>query len=153
MSFKIRKLNKTVGLDNPTEVFCNEVAGEHLVPQEALLEIVNLHTLETDLPKLSKCFHVSRGAIMRRLRTLDKIPQQLYEMYKNSQRKRHKDSSAPIGGFTPYHYRLLNAAGEHFARTAFAAYYEEKITLADLAAAFSKCDTKHLPKIESVIFT
>ena len=139
-------------LDNPTEVFCNEVAGEVLVPQDELLEIVNLHTLETDLPKLSKYFHVSRGAIMRRLRTLDKIPQQLYEIYKNSQRKRHKDSSAPTGGFTPYHYRLLNAAGEHFARTAFAAYYEHKITLADLAAAFSKCDTKHLPKIESVIF-
>ena len=138
--------------DNPTEVLCNEVAGEVLVPQDQLLEIVNLRTLETDLPKLSKHFHVSRGAIMRRLRTLDKIPQQLYETYKNSQRKRHKDSSAPTGGFTPYHYRLLNAAGEHFARTAFTAYYEEKITLADLASAFSRCDTKHLPKIESVIF-
>ena len=138
--------------DNPTEVFCNEVAAGVLVPKDELLEIVNLHTLETDLPKLSKHFHVSRGAIMRRLRTLDKIPQQLYETYKNSQRKRHKDSSAPTGGFTPYHYRLLNAAGEHFARTAFTAYYEEKITLADLASAFSRCDTKHLPKIESVIF-
>ena len=58
--------------DNSTEVFCNEVAGEVLVPKGELLEIVNLHTLETDLPKLSKHFHVSRGAIMRRLRTLEK---------------------------------------------------------------------------------
>ena len=138
--------------DNPTEVLCNEVAGEVLVPKDQLLEIVNLHTLETDLPKLSKHFHVSRGAIMRRLRTLDKIPQQLYETYKNRQRKRHKDSSAQIGGVVPYHNRLLNAAGEHFARTAFTAYYEQKITLADLASAFSKCDPKHLFKIEGVIF-
>ena len=139
-------------LDNPTEVFCNEVAGEVLVPQDELLEIVNLHTLETDLPKLSKYFHVSRGAIMRRLRTLDKISQQLYEMYKNSQRKGHKDSLAPISMPAPYHTRLLNAVGEHFAKTAFRAYYEQKITLADLSDAFAKCDPKHLFEIESIIF-
>ena len=52
----------------------------------------------------------------------------------------------------PYHNRLLNTAGEHFARTAFTAYYEEKITLADLSDAFAKCDPKHLFEIESIIF-
>ena len=138
--------------DNSTEVFCNEVAGEVLVPKDELLERVNLHTLEKALPHISKHFHVSPGVIMKRLRTLDKISQQLYEMYRNRQRKRHKDSSAQIGGVVPYHNRLLNTAGEHFARTAFTAYYEEKITLADLASAFSKCDPKHLFEIEGVIF-
>ena len=137
--------------EDPTEVFCNEVAEEVLVPKDELTERLNLHTIETDLPKLSKHFHVSRGAIMRRLRTLGKIPQQLYDTYKDSERKRHKDSP-PIGGPIPYHTRLLNSAGEHFARTAFTAYYEQKITLADLASSFSKCDPKHIPKLESSIF-
>ena len=136
---------------NPTEVFCNEVAGEVLVPKDELLERVNLHTLETDLPKLSKHFHVSRGAIMTRLRTIGYISKPTYEAYIQSRQEKYKDSP-PTGGPIPYHTRLLNAAGEHFARTAFTAYYEQKITLADLAASFSKCDPKHIPKLESAIF-
>ena len=122
-----------------------------MVPKDELLVGLNLHTLETDLAKLSKHFHVSRGAIMRRLRTLDKISQQLYEKYRNSRRKT-KNDGPPYGGPIPYHRRILNTAGEHFARTAFTAYYEQKITLVDLAASFSKCDPKHIPKLESAIF-
>ena len=136
---------------SPTEVFCNEVAGEVLVPKDELLERVNLHRLETDLPKLSKHFHVSREAIMTRLRTLRCISQPTYEAYIQSQQEKFEDSP-PTGGPIPYHTRLLNVAGEHFARTAFTAYYEQKITLADLAASFSKCDPKHVFEIEGVIF-
>ena len=89
---------------------------------------------------------------MRRLLTLRYISLKDYQAYRNDLLEKYQDSSAPTGGGAPYHNRLLNASGEHFARTAFTAYYEQKITLADLAAAFSRCDTKHLPKIESVIF-
>ena len=138
--------------DDPTEVFCNEVAGEVLVPKGELLERVNLHTLEKSLPHISEYFHVSPGVIMRRLLTLGKIPQQLYEIYRNSQRKRRKNSSAPSSRSVSYYNRLLNTAGESFAQTAFRAYYEQKITLADLSDAFSKCDPKHLFEIESIIF-
>ena len=137
--------------DNPTEVFCNEVAAGVLVPKDELSEEVNLHTLETDLPQISKYFRVSPEVIMRRLLTLDRISLKDYRAYRNSLLEKYKESS-PTGGGAPYHHRLLNAAGEHFARTAFTAYYEEKITLADLASAFSKCDPKHLFEIEGVIF-
>ena len=37
-------------------------------------------------------------------------------------------------------------------RTAFTAYYEDKITLAGLTSVFSYCNTKQLRKIESKIF-
>ena len=137
--------------DNPTEVFCNEVAAGVLVPKDELSEEVNLHTLETDLPQISKYFRVSPEVIMRRLLTLDRISLKDYRAYRNSLLEKYKESS-PTGGGAPYHHRLLNAAGEHFARTAFTAYYEEKITLADLASAFSKCDPKYLFEIEGVIF-
>ena len=137
--------------DNPTEVFCNEVAAGVLVPKDELSEEVNLPTLETDLPQISKYFRVSPEVIMRRLLTLDRISLKDYRAYRNSLLEKYKESS-PTGGGAPYHHRLLNAAGEHFARTAFTAYYEEKITLADLASAFSKCDPKHLFEIEGVIF-
>ena len=133
------------------EVFCNRVAGEILVPKNELLGIVNLDTLEKDLPKISKHFHVSPEVIMRRLQILKKISVNKYKAYRNSQLKKYKNATKRDGGHPPYSNRLLNASGEHFARTAFTAYYEDKITISELASAFSNCDTKHLSKIESRI--
>ncbi len=137
--------------DNPTEVFCNEVAAEVLVPADELSAIVNLHTLETGLPQISKHFRVSPEVIMRRLLTLRYISRQKYQAYRKKQQDKHKDSSGkPI--VVPHHYKLLNTSGEHFARTAFRAYYDQKITIADLSDAFSKCDPKHLFEIENLFF-
>ena len=136
---------------NPTEVFCNQVAAEVLVPTAELSPKVNLKTIDIDLPQFAKHFRVSPEVIMRRLQTLGFLSRQEYQAYRNTQLAKYKDST-PSGGPIPYHTRLLNVAGEHFARTAFTAYYEQKITLADLASSFSKCDPKHIPKLESSIF-
>ena len=137
--------------DNPTEVYCNEVAAEVLVPADELSQRVNRHTFETDLPEISKHFRVSPEVIMRRLLTLDYISRQKYQAYRKKQQDKHKDSSGkPI--VVPHHYKLLNTSGEHFARTAFRAYYDQKITIADLSDAFSKCDPKHLFEIENLFF-
>lgn len=137
--------------DDPTEVFCNEVAGKVLVPDHELKEKLNMPTLDADLPEMSKYFSVSREVIMRRLLDLGHISKKRYEDFRNHLLELNKHRSQPSGA-PPYSTRLINAAGVLFAQTAFKAYYEQKITLADLSAAFSKCDTKHLPKIESVIF-
>ena len=144
------------GIGNPslnqTEIFCNQVAAEVLVPENELLEIVKLQTLEKELSRISKYFHVSSETIMRRLLTLGRISQPDYEMYRKIQQEKYKEKSDKTGGIRPYHNRLLNASGEYFARTAFIAYYEEKITISELASVFSNCDTKHLFEIESLIF-
>lgn len=137
---------------NPIEAFCNSVAAEVLVPEDELLEVVNLQLLEEDLSKISKHFHVSREVIMRRLLTLNKISRQKYQTYRKTQEKKYKASSAKPDGAPPYHNLILNVSGEYFARTAFTAYYEDKITISELAAVFSNCDTQHLSEIESVIF-
>ena len=134
---------------NPTEVFCNRVAAEVLVPRDELLEIVKY---ETDLTKISKHFHVNPEVILRRLVTLEAISLQNYQAYRKRQREKYKDAPAQTGGFAPYHNRLLNASGEHFARTAFIAYYEGAITLAELASVLANSNTVHLSKIESAIF-
>ena len=137
---------------DPIEVFCNQVAAEVLVPENELLETINVETLEEDLSRISKHFHVSPEVIMRRLLTLGKISRHDYQAYRNRQLTKYKDTPAGTGGATPYHNRLLNTSGEYFARTAFTAYYEQKITRAELASVLSNCDTKHLAKIESTIF-
>ena len=137
---------------DPIEVFCNQVAAEVLVPEDELLEIVNLEMFEEELSGTSKFFHVSPEVIMRRLLTLEKISRHDYQMYRNRQLAKHNDTPERTGGAAPYHNRLLNTSGEYFARTAFTAYYEQKITRAELASVLSNCDTKHLAKIESTIF-
>ena len=142
---------------NPTEVFCNQVAAEVLVSTHDLLERLDPDGLEANLTdyvnKLSEHFRVNSEVVMRRLLSIGYISRQEYRAYRNSQSEKYKDSSPTRRSIPiPYHTRLLNSAGEHFARTAFTAYHEQKITLADLAASFSYCDPKHLPKIESAIF-
>ena len=113
--------------------------------------MVTLQTLEKDLSRISKHFHVSREIIMRRLLILDKISRQKYQNYTDNQQKKYKDTPQQSGGAPPYHNRLLNVSGVYFARTAFTAYYEDKITISELASAFSNCDTKYLSEIESDI--
>ena len=137
---------------DPIEVFCNQVAAEVLVPEDELLEIVNLEMFEEELSGTSKFFHVSPEVIMRRLLTLGKISRHDYRTYRNRQLAKYKGTPARTSGAVPYHHRLLNTAGEYFARTAFTAYYEQKITRAELASVLSNCDTKHLAKIEGTIF-
>ena len=137
---------------DPVEVFCNRVAAEVLLPENELLETVNLETLQEDLSRTSKFFHVSPEVIMRRLLTLGKISRYNYQTYRSRQLAKYRDTPRRSGGAAPYHNRLLNTFGEHFARTAFTAYYERKITRAELASVLSNSDTKHLAKIESVIF-
>lgn len=137
---------------DPIEIFCNQVAAEVLVPENELLKRINLETLQEDLLGTSKFFHVSPEVIMRRLLTLEIISRRNYQTYRSRQLAKYRDAPRRSGGAAPYPNRLLNASGEHFARTAFTAYYEQKITRAELASVLSNSDTKHLAKIESAIF-
>lgn len=138
---------------NDTEVFCNMVAGEVLVPEDELLEIIDLNTLKEDIPEISKHFQVSSEVIMRRLLILKKITQQKYYTYRKMLHDKYEGTQNNIVGGIPYHTRLLSTFGEYYTRSAFSAYYENKITLAELSAAFYNCSTKHLFEIESKIYT
>lgn len=132
------------------EVFCNYVAGEVLVPKEELASIINMETLEEDLPEIRKHFQVSSEVIMRRLLIHDRISNRRYQEFRKQQQKNYNQKNSKFG--PPPHARLLNVSGELFARTAFSAYYEEQITMSELSSFFSNCDTKHLTKIEGAIF-
>ncbi len=142
---------------NPTEVFCNQVAAYVLVPTHELLEQVDRGALEENLlehvKKISQHFRVNPEVILRRLLTIGYISRKVYRAYRDSQFEKYKESAPTPGPIPiPYHTRLINTAGEHFARTAFSAYHEQRISLADLASAFSNCDPKHLFEIQSAIF-
>ena len=137
---------------DPVEVFCNQAAAEFLVPEKELLRISEWGKGSKGLAETCRYFRVSQEMIMRRLLTLEKISLRKYQMFRNEQQRKYKDAKQETKGFPHYHTRLLNTSGELFARSAFSAYYEDKITLAELTAVFSNCDTKHISKIESAIY-
>ena len=141
---------------NEIEVFCNYVAGASLVPKDELLKMVKLKPLEENLSEISKHFQVSPEVIMRRLLILNEISDENYQIFRSNQQKKDKEiqenkpERKPV--IVPPYRRLLGASGELFAKTVFSAYYEEKITISELASIFSNCDTKHLFEIEKSIF-
>ncbi len=105
------------------------------------------------LPEISKHFQVSSEVIMCRLLILNKISQQKYYAYRKMLSDKYKETQKDADAAIPYHTRLLSASGEYYARSAFSAYYENRITLAELSTAFYNCSTKHLFKIENEIST
>ena len=145
---EIRKVSK-----NETERFCNMVAGEVLVPENELLELIDMNSLKEDIPKLSTHFQVSTEVIMRRLLILNKISQQKYYAYRKIIQGKYKVPQDDTEIRSKYYKRLLSTSGEYYARSAFDAYHDKKITLADLSAAFYNCSTKHLFEIQSEIST
>ncbi len=141
---------------NEIEVFCNYVAGATLVPEDELLKMVRSKSVAKNLSEISKHFQVSPEVIMRRLLILNEISDKKYQTFRNKQQKKHKEiqekETEKISFPGPHYRKLLNASGELLAKTAFSAYYEEKITISELTSIFSNCDTKHLFEIEKSIF-
>ncbi len=94
----------------PSEVLCNAVAAEFLVPQAEFLrqwtdEISD--TWQGDLPRLATTFHVSTWVIARRALTLQKITLEQYRDYVQDIQEQYKNRPRGNGG--PTYYRTLKA--------------------------------------------
>ncbi len=121
---------------NPTEIFCNHVAGAILVPRERLIAhpIVAAERpadswSDDELRSIANDFSVSRFVVLRRLVLLDRASAAFYD-------RKHQEWSAqivaaPAGG--DGRRTNLSARGRTFARLVLAAYGADKITLRDTA--------------------
>lgn len=96
---------------HPTEVFCNAVAGEFLVPEKELIIQWNessQDSIEATFSQLAKTFYVSRNVIARRALTLglinkkqhDEYNKSLYEEYLLAKDKNRRDNK---GGGPSYY--------------------------------------------------
>lgn len=69
------------------EVFCNAVAGEALVPADALTSYFNSHTITTisldSIETIAKRFSISREVITRRLYDTGRISKDIYDTFTN----------------------------------------------------------------------
>ncbi|WP_313999881.1 XRE family transcriptional regulator [uncultured Paenibacillus sp.] len=148
--------------ENPhhnVEYFCNQVAGEFLVPNTELLQqdvvIENKGNWEWDewrLSTLANRFMVSQEVILRRLLSLKRTTEQFYnqkrEEYLEVYRRQGEENS---GGFIPYHRRVLRTNGRAYTNLVLNAYYNDSITSRDLSNFLGGIKLDHIVKIEQEI--
>jgi Zn-dependent peptidase ImmA (M78 family) len=152
------------------EVFCNEVAGEALVPQAWLLEEPVVKTrgpqkewAEGLISALSRRYRVSRETILRRLLTANYASKEFYEkkredykteyaaLEKAAALKQQKDKEQGKEGFgMPPSTLAVSESGRMFVRLVLESYRREKISTSEVAD-YLEVRTKHLDKIARLV--
>lgn len=143
---------------NSVEVFCNQVAGEVLVPGKVLIEqdIVqqneqNLRWGDWQLKRLSNRFMVSREVILRRLLALNRTTLSFYqkkreEYLEELEELRHNGS---VEVRIPYYQRVLKTNGVAYTNLVLTAYRNDAITSRDLSNFLGGVNLKHIKKLET----
>ncbi len=144
------------------EVFCNAVAAAALMPREQFLSenIVVRHAAgqrswsDDELIELSRQYGVSREAALRRLLTLGRTSMSFYQQrreqllaeYKDKrEREREKQGGSEFRRNPPV--EALSNFGRKFVRLVLDTYYQDRITLSDVAG-YLGLRVRHLPVIE-----
>lgn len=145
------------------EVFCNAVAGECLVPAEALSTILRNRRIENftmdDIASLAQVFSVSKEVIVRRLLDSEKISQTAYEVYvyeiqrlfateRDAQREAAKIARAEgrQAGFQKrQEYVAIDKTSSSLCRTLYNGYYDEFFSKQDVAR-YLGMNQKHVDK-------
>ena len=143
--------------DERTEVFCNAVAAEILVPRRDFKnKLVRIKALSVDdvIVRASQHYAVSRDVIARRLLDLKYISQDQYEArhmeyIRDAEASRASKRGRPMP--IPWAKKVIRANGRHFAREVLSAYSDGEISARDVSSLLNS-KLKHFPRIESEIF-
>ncbi|MFH5885028.1 ImmA/IrrE family metallo-endopeptidase [Halalkalibaculum sp. DA3122] len=113
------------------EQFCNRLAAEILVPSEELVLDFNADTEPVkQIRGLSRRYGVSTYVLLIRLKTEELISEEVYEACLPE--VTFYDKSRQSDGGDPYYTRIVQK-GRLFMRNAFQSYFQEQITLGELA--------------------
>ncbi|MDE0610804.1 MAG: XRE family transcriptional regulator [Anaerolineaceae bacterium] len=125
------------------EVFCNEFAGELLVPSTSLLsqpEVkarLNKVWSDDELRTLATRFRVSKPVILRRLLAIDKTtPSHYKKMLAKWKKEWEEEQSAPgriSSGGPAYHTKFLRCHGGRFVSSVVDAYDRDVIHVGELS--------------------
>lgn len=139
-------------------MFCNRFAGALLVPGEALLDesLVrggpdDRRWRDDELAELATYYSVSREVVLRRLLILGKTSEHYYRQVRDELAARDKrGGEGEAEGFLTPPRSAVRSVGQPFARLVLGAYYDDAITLSDVAE-FLGVRVKHLPAIEALL--
>lgn len=143
---------------NPIEVFCNAVAGEALVPADALARSqavrdipAGMNWRASEIRALAQEFSVSREVALRRLLGAGRITPEEYRSHIDAILKaRHQPRDPRKTGFIPPANKVVSSLGHPFIRWVLTSYYQEKITTRDVSAHLG-VRLKHMAKIEKTV--
>ena len=139
------------------ERFCNHIAGEVLVPRQALLSHADVQGVSTavDWPDetisdLANYFKVSREVVVRRLVILGRTTDDFYRQKRRQYAREREAAGKSTGGQMPMSRRIIRAIGQPFARIVLDAYHREAISSSDLAEMLG-ARLKHLRAVEDLL--
>ena len=137
------------------EVFCNHVAGAALVPMRDLLadEVVSeapgaTTWSEQQLKDIARRFSVSKFVVLRRLLIAGRTTSAFYREKQDEWLRAQGEQSE--GAFATPDRRAVAEGGKTFVRLVLQSYYQDHITLSDVAK-YLDVRLKHLPKIEQAV--
>jgi len=140
-----------------TEQFCNRVAGEVLVPRQALVSHEDVQGKsgpeewsDETISDLGRYFKVSREVLVRRLAILGLATDDFYRQKRRQYAKEREAAGKSSGGPMPMSRRILRAIGQPFARIVLEAYHREAISSSDLAELLG-ARLKHLRAVEQLL--
>lgn len=140
------------------EAFCNQAAGEALVPTDNLLNQSSVRThrgtewTDAELQTLSRTYHVSREVVLRRLLTVGRTTRAFYQR----KRKQYQEEAATAtaqGGFLQFYRRVIRDNGQAFTSLILSAYRAEAITARDASHYLGDIKVMHLADIEGALRT
>lgn len=137
------------------EVFCNHVAGAALVPMRDLLADEEVSRAprattwsEQQLENIARRFSVSKFVILRRLLIAGRATDTFYREKQDEWLQAQAERSE--GGIVTPDRRAVAESGKTFVRLVLQSYYQDHITLSDVAKHLG-VRLKHLPKIEQAV--
>jgi len=132
----VKYVQPNVHINSQTEVFCNAVAGELLVPTASLLSEADIAAAspatewsDERISELANRFKVSRIVVLRRLLSLAKTSDAAY----NARHVLWSVAGKEVEGGGDGRRMALNARGQLLTRLVLSAYGAKKITLFDTA--------------------
>lgn len=146
-----------------TEVFCNRVAAEVLVPASLLLahEVVRVHSdqpewTDEEITALSEDFSASQEVIVRRLLALGLTTPTFYQQKRGEYLQawidyKRRDRGSSGERRPPYYRMVMRNNGKPLTRQVLHAYYDEQITLSDVSD-YLGAKVKHVKRMEQDVF-
>ena len=144
--------------DQAVEVFCNAVAAAALVPKQAFLDQTigmnrDEHWTDDHIKWLSDFFAVSNTVVLRRLLTVGKVSRAFYQRKAAAYAKAAREAAARRGKtqvpILPDR-RAISQLGQPFLSLAVRSYWENRITLSDLAS-LAGVGVQYLPSIQTEV--
>lgn len=140
--------------DKAVERWCDQLAGNVLMPTDAFREVVGDINGFDDLKRIAGFFKVSPYACLVRLEQLEIIDQPVYLSFEKELKKQYKQQQKKLkenkGG--PSRQRpaeVLNQYGRIYTNAIFQAYYNKEIGLHKLCTLFDIKQASHALKLET----